>query len=771
VDTSLDRRTLLKLSALVVMASCSAPVPSQGARRQSTGKPVGSVVFDQVAIGGGGYLTGLDVADDGTVVYRCDTFGAGILTPGATAWRQLMLAGITFPADQVEQYDGNAGGNNSVGTYDVAICAENSDVIYLVCMGYVWKSTDQGRSFQRLKPRLAPGHGANNPDRYARRRLAVHPSNGDVAALGTIQGLRFTVDGGATWLVNQSLPAPTTPVGGMGVCFDRDDPNRLYVFSGGHGIFRSTSGPAGQFSRINASPIEQADMQVQRGTGRLFVCGNSQGNDADLRIWDGSSWHSPGIACKSLAISNHDRGRIFAVSAGGNIRASTDGGRTFSDYADKVRRSNKEMPWQEWTHEEFMSNGGTVHHPSQDKILFAQGIGYWECSNPPTDGSAPTWEGKSVGIENLVGVQGIVDPKGRLHIAVHDRSSFYFERDETDRYPSTHGPAPRSAEGGAIHHSNQIDYASDNPDFLVMASNQHGYYSENGGKAWKRMADRPPPLRSEPARAMCGNMVVGASSEAILWLPANHVRPYYSLDRGQSWMACDLGAVANEFLEAETRDHQGVIGGYHAYFVSTQRVIADKLKPGTFYIYLVGDNSGSSGDKATKGIWRSVDNCRTWTRIRPELITSWVLDFWNGKLKQVPGQPNHFWWTAGPVGTAGDPPSDNRLWFSTDGCSTWKEIVGGPTECSSFTFGRAATSHGYPVIYAASENRGIYRCQDFDPARPQRASWTLVDRFPNGFFDSINDLAGDMDVYGLFYMIFGGVGALRARNLEVTQAA
>lgn len=738
--------------------------------KDAAGTPLGSPIFDDVKIGAGGYLTGLDVADDGTVVYRCDTHGAGILEPGSTEWRQLMRAGITFPANQVEQYDGNDSGNSSTGTYDTAICATNSDIIYLVCMGWVWKSTDYGLTFAHAGLQLPVGHGANLPDRYSRKRLAIHPTNSDIVMLGSLQGLRYTTNGGTSWTLvsTASIPAPVSTgegSAGMAVAFDRDTPTTVYVFSSGAGIYRSTTGPGGTFSLIASSPTQCADMQVQRTTGKLFVCGTVRGNDATLQSWNGTSWTDHGLTAKSLALDPNDSNRVFALSSGSNVSGSANGGASFGGYGATLTRVNNEIPWHVWTDEIFMSNGGSVYHPTEDKILLAEGIGYWECSNPSTSGGSPTWVGKSAGIENMVGVQGTVDPNGRFHVAIHDRSHFVFERDGTDQYQATHGPAPESATGAAIQHSNRIDFAIDDPDFVVMASNNHGYYSTDGGQEWTRMTAQPPELAS--LAAQCGEMVIGNSDGAILWLPASQCRPYYTLDLGETWEPVSLGATADAFLDAG-----GTIGGYHAYYVCRQSILADKLNPGHFYLYLVGDGSGSAGDLATKGIWKSTDNCVTWTRIRSTLITLWVLDFWNVKLKQVPGKAGHFFYTVGQVGVAGDAQATTNLWYSTDYMATWTEITPSPNEIRSFSFGKAAGSHDYPAIYASGEvggggdGGGIFKCLDFNPAAPGSSTWTLVEQFPNGRFDEVNDVAGDMNVFGLYYLIFGGIGAMRARNVH-----
>src|SRR5690606_28106678 len=68
---------------------CAAMLPGS----DSTAGTRGAVDFARwrtVRIGAGGFIVGLDIASDGAIVGRTDTYGAWIWEPGFEAWRQLV---------------------------------------------------------------------------------------------------------------------------------------------------------------------------------------------------------------------------------------------------------------------------------------------------------------------------------------------------------------------------------------------------------------------------------------------------------------------------------------------------------------------------------------------------------------------------------------------------------------------------------------------------------------------------------------------------------
>jgi hypothetical protein len=100
---------------------------------------------------------------------------------------------------------------SETGTYEVAICATNSSVIYVCSMGYVYKTADKSVTTTRTalaqQVNLAPNAGS----RQTGPGMAIDPINPNVCWLMTLTGARRTIDGGASWtnISTASLPAPT----------------------------------------------------------------------------------------------------------------------------------------------------------------------------------------------------------------------------------------------------------------------------------------------------------------------------------------------------------------------------------------------------------------------------------------------------------------------------------------------------------------------------------------------------------------------------------
>jgi hypothetical protein len=96
--------------------------------------PVAANNWQELKIGAGGFLSGIDVAPDGTMVVRTDTYGAYIWN--GTQWQQLVTAAST-PAQFVAE------GNNQ-GVYEIQIASSNSNILYMKYLGDVFKHQQGG---------------------------------------------------------------------------------------------------------------------------------------------------------------------------------------------------------------------------------------------------------------------------------------------------------------------------------------------------------------------------------------------------------------------------------------------------------------------------------------------------------------------------------------------------------------------------------------------------------------------------------------------------
>lgn len=219
----------------------------------------------------------------------------------------------------------------------------------------------------------------------------------------------------------------------------------------------------------------------------------------------------------------------------------------------------------------------------------------------------------------------------------------------------------------------------------------------------------------------------------IIWMPSGNKDAYYTLDRGRNWNKVILPGFVQD----------GQTGSHFAYYLNRRVLIADKNIPGTFYLAHGGK------DPTPGGLFRSTDGGVRWTKVYANSIYS--NSNFNAILKSVPGKAGHLFFTAGPLDGN---PTDNFLYRSTNGGSQW-QAVRSILHVRSFGFGKAAAGSSYPTLYAAGfvgGKYGLWRSVN------EGASWQSIGDFPGGSLDYVKDIDGDKNVFGKFYMAFGGSG-------------
>src|SRR5687767_2053917 len=88
-------------------------------------------------IGAGGFVTGIDVAPDNTMVVRTDTYGAYVWDGGQ--WDQLITS-ESMPTDLLQI-------DLSQGVYEIRIAPSDSDVLYMSYLGGVYRSDNRGANW------------------------------------------------------------------------------------------------------------------------------------------------------------------------------------------------------------------------------------------------------------------------------------------------------------------------------------------------------------------------------------------------------------------------------------------------------------------------------------------------------------------------------------------------------------------------------------------------------------------------------------------------
>lgn len=702
--------------------------------------PVTRTDWRPLRVGAGGFVSGLDIADDGTRVCRCDTYGAYIWDKTASEWK-LILTSSSLPVGEWGHEIGT-----QRGVYEIAIAPSDSSRIYMAFNGFIFKSVNRGATFTKTalaKQAMDPNDGF----RLFGRRLAVDPANPDVVFFGTAKaGLWTTANGGADWQAVASVPTAATDAGVI-VAFDRSSPKAggrttvLYASSQGNGVYRSANAGA-SFTRTTGGPTSHRHMVVG-GDGVLWV--TELVTPSNVRRYANGTWTAiPGMGSQtwhSIAVDPTDPKRVVVGASGAIISTSNSGTNWTSPMypnwpANAGRRVATDIPWLAWTNEDSMSNGDMIFDPTAtNTLVFAQGIGVWT-TNPPVAWGPHDWTSQSKGIEQLVSNVIVVPPGGSPLYFAWDRP--VFKLDNPDVFPATHGPSRNHA----INMGWSGDYAATNPRFVVGIFNYWGKdesgYSTDGGTTWTKFATVP----AEVTAGKISGSIAAASEDNIVWVPSNNANPWVTRDRGATWTKIQIAGVPVT----------GDTGWGWSYYLGRHIVTADRSAANTFYMYnYLG---------AAVGVYRSTDSGVTWSRRSTSEVASGST--FNAILSAVPGKAGHLFFTSG--NQSGANPANTKFMRSTDGGATWTEVAN-VLEVYAFGFGKAASGSDYPAIFIAGYvNRvwGLWRSDD------NAANWVKIGDYPLGNFDLPKTVAGDMDRFGRVYVGFGASGGAYAELVTVT---
>jgi len=148
------------------------------------------------------------------MVGRTDTYGAYLWS--GTQWVQLVTA-TSMPAAYLAANLNT--GSTGQGVYDIQIADSNTQILYMMFDGYVFKSTNQGTTWTQTSfAQVNPYTAANPNDGYAQfgPKMAIDPNNPNIVYVGTTtSGLFVTHDGGVTWQSVSQVPASTSAITGI----------------------------------------------------------------------------------------------------------------------------------------------------------------------------------------------------------------------------------------------------------------------------------------------------------------------------------------------------------------------------------------------------------------------------------------------------------------------------------------------------------------------------------------------------------------------------
>ena len=653
-------------------------------------------------VGAGGYITGIDIAADGTKLARTDTYGMYLWEGGD--WRQLVTK-ASMPA----------GKRAASAAYEAVIAPSQTSTFYALLADGFYRSRNRGKMWQQL-PFPVNEFNPNGANRMDGQKMAVHPTDPLTVLAGTQEkGLFLTRDGGDSWAKIDAVPAgPLTEDPGLtGIVWSGDI---AFVGTAGSGVYHSTDkamtwkaigGPAA-LSHATVSP-----------DGSYYATGQ-----VDHRLWKytGGAWSNLTEAAHAVAVDPFNPNRVVLLDDGGNLQSSLDGGKTWGEGRNWGKQiAAVDIPWLKDSGL-YMSTGGLRFDPAvKGKVWQSAGVGVWTSQLPDVIGwqTPIVWQSVSKGIEQLVANQMVATSAGDVALASWDRPVFSIT--DPDTYPTTYAPP-------GFNMAWDIDYASSDPRTLVSIINywgkeQQSGISTDGGKTWQKFAAAP-----SGASGTIGGQIAASTPLNIIWLPAQNKRPAYTLDGGKTWTDVTIPGVT---------DYSGLHGG--GYFLVRHTLAADRVTPNVFYLY----------DSATPGVWRTQDGGKTWAKVFSGQVTDWSV--WNAQLLAMPSSAGELWFTSGPQG--GGVPTAIDLKHSTNGGRSWRAIPN--AKAMALGFG-APLGAGQPaVLYMwgfLNDKRGVWGSPD------RGKTWTLLAENPLGSLDNIKTISGDMARPGRVYVGFGGSG-------------
>lgn len=719
--------------------------------------------WQNLPMGDGGQGSGFARASDGTLLAWNNTYGAHLYKSGGTCsawgtvyivncWQQLFTATSVTPSVAFPN-----GVNN--GAVAVEVCNSNTNILYGLWNGFLWVSQNKGASW--LKTSLTTTQNPNSNSLIGRGKyIACDPNNPDIVYIATPASLQVSKNGtsgsptfatvtgvGTTGTVPSAIffdPASATTGSCPASCYS----NHLYVFTYSTGVYETYNGgtpQSGTFSLTSGGPTIFYGMDVDKFSQLWAVNGSASvfryvpNGSAAGGTWSTST---PGVSNSQAFIiavdptsSSSGANRVVASYYDGEIAVSTNnaGGWTAAGFGLTVTAAAPQPTWMATANQ---SSAGTLYlsivsllFDTSGNLWGAGGIANWKVV--PTISTNPVWAADTIGVEQLVG-EGVIAALGNSPVTWQwDRG--FMTIDNLDTYPSTYWPGAITSNiygtVGPIEGGWFLDYASSNTNFLTGWAGGQGTTpatSSDGGKSWTVWP-------ATPASTNVGGAVAASTSTNWVVVPGINKVMSYTTDGGATWNPITVSGTPTWI------NIQGV----------RAPVAADRGNANTFCAVDTDQN-----------VYNSVNSGQNWTKS----INTGTLDGGVGvdMLIAVPGQTAQFFYTA--LNASGSTPGTNKLWKitkTTNECDTAAVPNSNLTGVYAFGFGAPKPGNSYPTIYAyayLSSVLGMYESDDIG------VTWTLINVpasqqvWPKNSQDFVAWVAGDMNVYGVIYVMFRGSG-------------
>lgn len=720
------RISALMLSAVMLCGTLS------GCIGTSTEKDAAAqYTWGNVAIGGGGYVTGMEYnpKEEGLVYARTDIGGLYrrqkggdwvAITDflGADEWsyigiesmatdpvepNRVYFAGGTYMSDPAALFASDDYGETWI-KYDVPFncggnqsgrgCGErmrvnpknNKEVWFGTRASGLWKTEDYGKSWAEVTTFPEKGNYKQESNRIGIMWVEFDPVSEDMyvgVAMTDGNCIYKTTDGGKTW---EALPANEPGMYPLHASFSSE--GKLYL------AYSDNCGP-------NLSPTAGAVYCYDPATDSF--------SNITPNLDDGRQGGFGGI---SVDAKNPDHVVVSTLGwwsdQGDNLYYTTDGGKNWQGLfnlntgENQYQMDTSEASWLDWGRGKNQAKTGwwiadiNINPFNSDEVMYGTGATIYATTNMTQIGKEPVNIAfDAYGLEETA-VFKVVSPPAKdgapeLYSIMGDLTGFAHEDVAI---------CPDDAHFMKNGKPTDLDCAFLEPSCAVYASEEKTTtltYTKDGGSTWETIQHKPDP-------AAGGEVAMAADGSSFIWVPDSiSGKPYVTTDFGETWYYVEgLGFNAKITADRVNPDiyyaacdglfYVSTDGGFH--FESTGQMVADSAVPVSVF-----------------------------------------------------GKEGHVWLS-----------SSTLIMYTEDGGKSFEAIKTLPT-VDSIGFGKAKDSQSHPVIFAEGDDGtngyGIYKSED------KGKSWERINSDQHQF-GNLNPkyITGDSNVYGRVYFCTDGRGII-----------
>lgn len=692
-----------------------------------TGKSAASKYqWSNVAIGGGGYVTGMEYnpKEEGLVYARTDIGGLYRRQKG-TDWVPL--------TDFLGAEEWNYIGIESMATDPV-----EPNRVYFAGGTYMndsaglFASDDYGETWTRFD--VPFGCGGNQSGRGCGERMCVNPNNNKEVWFGSRDsGLWKTSDYGKNWEEVTAFPVKGNykqegnSIGILWVTFDPTSTD-MYVgaaMTDGTCIYKSTDGGE-SWTALSANAKGMYPLHAAfSASGKMYLaysdnCGpNLSPSAGAVYVYDPKAdaftditpdlndGRQGGFGGISVDAQNPDTVVVSTLGwwsdNGDNLYYTTDGGESWSGLFDKnggYQMDTSKAEWLDWGRGDGQAKTGwwvadvNINPFNSDEVMYGTGATIYSTTNMTKIGTEPVNIAfDAYGLEETAVFKMLAPPSKddspQLYSIMGDLTGFAHE-DVTQ--------CPDDAHFMKNGKPTDLDCAFLEPNIAVYASEEKTTtltYTKDGGNTWESVQHKPDP-------AAGGQVAMAADGSSFVWIP-NSVsgKPYVTYDFGETWY----------YVEGL---------GFNA------KITADRVNPKLFYascdgMFYVSKDGGLNFESTGQMVAESAEPV------------------------SVFGQEGHVWLS-----------SSTMIMYTEDAGESFENVKTLST-VDSIGFGKGKDDKSDPVIYAEGDDGtngyGIYRSED------KGKSWTRINDDQHKF-GNLNPkyITGDSNVYGRVYFCTDGRG-------------